>query len=317
MNMNASRREFLTGATCAVAAGAVAGCTTALKGGVDPDFTVMISDLHVGPQDGRDRYRYTRERLSKTVSEILLMNPRPKRVVCFGDIALSYGRPEDYALSRPILQRLVDAGVELHMTMGNHDRRSGFLASWPGYANRSPVPGRLVEVVDLGHADLVLLDALRGTDDRGLSDMGPVDGRIDGEQLKWLKGWLAQAKRPFFLGSHQFRDLTVEGCATPLSLLGESRLAVGWIYGHDHTWCPDMGVASWARHSILPTLALPSTGLWGDIGYVKFKTTPAGAVAELVQDDYYFQTPTAVQPRPAAWDLRLADNQGKFTRFAF
>ena len=42
----------------------------------------------------------------------------------------------------------------------------------------------------------------------------------------------------------------------------------GWIYGHDHSWCPDVMVASWRGQLICPTLALPSTGLWGDIGYV-------------------------------------------------
>ena len=71
------------------------------------------------------------------------------------------------------------------------------------------------------------------------------------------------------------------------------------------------------RHTILPTLALPSTGLWGDIGYVKFYTSRSGATAELVQYDFYFQTPTAHATRPAFWDVRLRDNQGKKARFAF
>ena len=308
----ASRREFLQGAALA-AAGALSGCATVDGRGRDPNFSVLVSDLHVGP----DGCGYTYGRLEKVVDEILSMRPLPKRVVCFGDIALTYGRPGDYVRSRPLLMRLVDAGIELHMTMGNHDRRSAFYASWPEYAGRSPVRGRLAEVVDLGYADLVLLDALRGTDDRPLNSMGPVDGLVDGEQLKWLKGWLAAAKRPFFVGSHQFRDLRVEGCATPLRLLEGCRHAVGWIYGHDHAWCPDVGVVSWGRHAILPTLALPSTGLWGDIGYVKFHTSPDGALAELVQDDFYFQTPTAHAVRPAFWDVRLRENQGKQTRFAF
>lgn len=68
---------------------------------------------------------------------------------------------------------------------------------------------------------------------------------------------------------------------------------------------------------ILPTLALPSTGLWGDIGYVRFRTTPDGATAELVQDDFYFNTPTAHPVRPRYWDVRLRENQGKTMEFAF
>lgn len=309
-----NRREFLQGAAC-VAAGALSGCVTAAKEDFDPDFSVLISDLHVGRDDEECAYTYAR--LEKVVADILAMRPRPKRVICFGDIAVTYGLHNDYVHSKPLLRKLIDAGIDLHMTMGNHDRRSGFYASWPEYADRSPVRGKVVEVIDLGQADLVLLDALRGTDDRATDDMGPVDGRIDGEQLKWLRGWMASARRPFFLGSHQFRDLAVEGLPLPIRLLDESPYAVGWIYGHDHAWCPDLGVASWEHNSLLPTLALPSTGLWGDIGYVKFHTSPHGALAELVQDDFYFQTPTAHATRPAFWDVRLGDNQGKYMRFAY
>ena len=307
----------MEGAVGVGAAAFAGGCTTEdwVINGVDENLTVFISDLHVSGTLAK--YDYTKRRLEKTVDDILAMRPLPKRVVCFGDIAISYGRPEDYRASKPILMRLVDAGIELTLTLGNHDRRAAFLEAWPEYRTRTQVPGRVTSVVSLGEADLVLLDALRGTDDRATDDMGPVDGRIDGEQLKWLRGWMASARRPFFLGSHQFRDLAVEGLPLPIRLLDESPHAVGWIYGHDHAWCPDLGVASWEHHSLLPTLALPSTGLWGDIGYVKFHTSPRGALAELVQDDFYFQTPTAHATRPAFWDVRLGDNQGKYMRFAY
>lgn len=312
-----NRRNFLKG-TAWMGAAALAGCrslhATASRNG-EGVLNVFISDLHVG--GANVSLGYTHDRLAKVVDEVLALDPKPANVVCFGDVALSYGLGVDYDASKPILQRLVDADIKLTLALGNHDRRIEFLKRWPAYRTSSPVPGRVVSVVDLGFADLVLLDALKGADDRPQDAMGPVDGLIDDAQVKWLKSWMASAERPFFLGSHQFRDLTVEGCATPLALLEGQPLAAGWIYGHDHVWCPDVGIVSWSGHDVLPTLALPSTGLWGDIGYVKFWTSPDGARAELVQDDFYFQTPTARLPRPAAWDARVRDNQGACRRFCF
>ena len=307
------RREFILG-SLAAGIGTTGYCAAGGTGGIDENLSVFVSDLHVG--GANPRFAYTHDRLSRVVDEILGMSPRPKRVVCFGDVALSYGLAADYAASRPILRRILDAGIELHMTMGNHDRRSNFLKHWPDYAENQIVPGRVTRVVSLGCADLVLLDTLKGTDDRAENDMGPVEGTIDAPQLAWLEDFVAKAKRPFFVGSHQFRDLRISG-ASPVSRVAKSRLFAGWIYGHDHSWCPDIHVASWAKHVIVPTLALPSTGLWGDIGHVVFRTSADGAVAELRQSDFYFQTPTAYPSRPRYWDVRLRENQGKTMRFAF
>lgn len=298
------------------AAALAGGCATGGRGinGFDEDLTVFLSDLHVSGTLAK--FDYTRRRLEKTVDEILAMRPLPKRVVCFGDVAVSFGRPEDYRASRPILKRLAHAGIELTLTLGNHDRRAAFLEAWPEYRTRTRVPGRVTSVVSLGNADLVLLDTLKGSDDRPYDDIGPVDGTIDPAQLAWLEKFAAEAQRPFFVGSHQFRDLFVDG-KNPIRRLAKCQHIVGWIYGHDHSWCPDVRVASGIDCVILPTLALPSTGLWCDIGYVRFRTTPDGATAELVQDDFYFNTPTAHPVRPRYWDVRLRENQGKTMEFAF
>ena len=312
--MQGTRRDLLVGLAGAAAGTAMADCRAFTAGAVDDSLSVFVSDLHVG--GANPTYAYTQRKLMRVVDEILVMSPRPKRVVCFGDIGLSYGLAADYAASKPVLQRLADAGIELHLTMGNHDRRSNFLKCWPDYAKSPLVPGRFTQLVSLGFADLVLLDTLKGADERADDDMGPVEGMIDQAQLAWFESFVAQAKRPFFVGSHQFRDLYVEG-KRPLACAAKSRYFVGWVYGHDHSWCPDLGIASWGEHRIVPTLALPSTGLWGDIGYVIFRTDADGATASLVQNDFYFQTPTAHSVRPRFWDVRMRGNQGKSMRFAF
>ena len=311
-----NRREFLKGTACMGAAALAGGCMTdgVSSGGTDENLSVFISDLHIG--GANPALGYTHGRLNRVVDEILAIRPRPKRVVCFGDIALTYGLAADYAASKPILQRLVDAGIELHLTMGNHDRRSNFLKHWPDYARGQLVTGRFARVASLGFADLVLLDTLKGADNRPQNDMGPVEGTIDAVQLAWLEAFVAAAKRPFFVGSHQFRDLYIDG-EKPVSRAAKSAFFAGWIYGHDHSWCPDIAVASWGENLIAPTLALPSTGLWGDIGYVLFRTEPDGAVAELRQNDFYFQTPSAHEVRPRYWDVRVRENRGRTVRFVF
>ena len=312
-----NRREFLKGTAWMGAAALAGGCMTdgVSSGWTDENLSVFISDLHIG--GANPALAYTHARLNRVVDEILAMRPLPRRVVCFGDIALTYGLEADYAASKPILGRLIDAGIELHLTMGNHDRRSNFLKHWPDYAKGQLVSGRFTRVVDLGGCDLVLLDTLKGADDRAENDMGPVDGTIDAAQLAWFESFVAAARRPFFVGSHQFRDLYLNERPLPVSRAAKSAFFAGWIYGHDHSWCPDVSVASWKQNLIAPTLALPSTGLWGDIGYVLFRTEHDGAVAKLVQSDFYFQTPSAYETRPRYWDVRVRENQGKTARFVF
>lgn len=307
------RRGFILGGS-AFAAAASAGCrSVGATGKFDENLSVFIADPHIaGPGM---IYEYSPGRFTKFIDRILAMRPLPKRVICFGDVAEDYGLLSDYVASKPMYQRFVDAGIEVHLTLGNHDRRSNFLKVWPEYA-RGPVSGRCTRVIDLGHCDLVLLDTLSGADDRPENDMGPVGGVFGPEQLEWFKRWVAAAKRPFFVGSHHLRDLD-GGKTPPAFLVGESDFACGWIHGHNHMWDPGWTVASWGRNKALPVLALPSAAQSGDIGYVVFRTSPDGAEAELVQEDFYFQTPTAHAVRPRAWDVRVAQNQGARVRFAF
>ena len=311
MARSVSRRGFLGGA----AAFAAAGCRSMFSGSAsdyDESLSVLISDLHVGGTSYCQKYQ--EGRLRKVVAEILAMDPLPKRVLCFGDVAWTAGWRLDYQRSKPILQMLVDAGVDLKITMGNHDRRSHFLESWPEYAVSSPVPGKIVSVVPLADADFVLLDTLKGDDNRGERQMGPVEGVLDGAQLEWLEDWMRKARRPFFLGAHHFDDLCVEGKGILARMCEASPYATAWVHGHAHSWRSVARVASWRQPRMLQVLTLPSTGHWGDIGYVTFRTSPDGACAQLHQDDFFFSTP---EGRPPFWRHRVAENDGAKAHFVF
>lgn len=305
-------RRFFLGAAAAFAGGGCRSMFTGAKRDYDDSLTVLISDPHVGGTSYCQKYQA--DRLRKVVGEILAMDPLPRRVLCFGDLAWTAGWRLDYQFSKPILQPLIDAGIDFRVTMGNHDRRSHFLESWPEYAKSSPVPGKIVSVVPLADADFVMLDTLKGSDDRGEREMGPVEGVLDGDQLDWLEDWMKKAKRPFFLGAHHFDDLNVPGKFILTRMTEASPYAVAWVNGHSHAWISRARVASWSQRRVLQVLTLPSTGHWGDIGYVTLRTSPSGACAQLHQDDFFFSTPDS---RPAFWKQRIADNDGLKAHFVF
>ena len=96
----------------------------------------------------------------------------------FGDVALWRGHAADYAESAPRLKRLSDAGIEVTVTTGNHDHRVPMFAAYPEQAKKTPVPGRVTSVVDLGTSDLFLLDSLN---ENAAGALGKVLAAVESE----------------------------------------------------------------------------------------------------------------------------------------
>ena len=253
------------------------------------------------------------------MGEILKLSPLPSRAVVFGDLAWLFGRKEDYLQSLPYLKQLEDAGIPVTIGMGNHDRRSTFLEVHPSYLERTKVPGRIVTVCDAGAVDFLMLDGLQGTDDRGLRDMGPGFGKLDKDQQDWLLAELPKRKKPFFVCSHfPVQELTAGG--KPLSrALVTAPNVIGYIHGHDHRWYKRYMRNGWRKGEIVKrTLCLPSTGHWGDIGYVLLRTCGNRAVASLVQKEFFFPSPSEPgAPVNALWDVIVAENKGQTCTFVW
>ncbi len=311
--MNVSRRGFLwlAGAAGASLSG---GCAsgklfTGGKGAHDPDLTVLLSDIHVNGQKEGDVYQ--RGKFADTVAEILRMDPLPARALVFGDLAWLWGNKLDYQCSAPMLKLLEDAGIEVTIGMGNHDRRSTFLEVHPKYAQTTKVPGRIVSVVDAGAVDFLMLDGLQGADDRGAKDMGPVPGALSKDQQDWALDALPKWKKPVFVCSHfPVEDLTAGG--KPFSrLLMVSPNVAGYIHGHNHRWYTRYMRVGWSSTTIKRTLGLPSTGHWGDIGYALFRTGGGRATVSLRQRDFYYPKPVPMDPGDVdIWRVITQDNQG-------
>ncbi len=313
--MNVSRRDFLR-FSAAGAMFAASGCRSLFTGAAadyDPNLTVFFSDVHV-----RGGESYQLERFSAFVAEVLKMDPLPRNVVVFGDLAFLYGLKADYETSAPYLKQLSDAGINVTIGMGNHDRRSTFFEIHPEYTKRVRVPGRVVSVADVGHADLLMLDSLAGSDDRRNNDMGPVPGELDKNQQEWLLAELPKWKRPVFVCSHHPLGELMAGGKPLNNLLTSLPTVAGYVHGHNHRWYTGWSKRTWGSRDLLRTLCLPSTGHWGDIGFTLFRTSPGRAVAALDQREFYFPNPLkAGESRPEVWDAILREHRGLKCEFPF
>lgn len=314
--MNLSRRHFLF---CTGAASLAGGCASGRffmgkAADFDPDLTLFLSDTHI--HAGRNGTSYQKEKFAVLVAEILALDPLPARAIIFGDLARHAGAKADYEHAVEALKPLRDAGIAVTVGMGNHDRRSTFLECFPDHAQGTKVPGRIVRVVDAGPVDFLMLDGLQGTDDRALTDMGPVPGALDKAQQEWLADALPKWKKPVFVCAHfPVEELNV--CGRPLArLLLDVPAVAGYIHGHDHRWYT-LPIHTWGSAIVKRSLCLPSTGHWGDIGYALFRTTGDKAVVSLRQTEYYFPRPpesgAAIDRR--GWDLICAENQGRTCTF--
>ncbi len=296
MTITITRRVFLAQAAAAYAL-TRSGMAGTSAPGTDPNRLVLLADTHVTPKPDSP---WQREGLSRSVREILALSPRPANVILYGDLAYLVGNPEEYILLKELLSPLDAAGIRWHPVMGNHDRRAPFHAAFPERKVETQVPDRVVSVVETPRADFILLDSCLAPSDAA-GEPGPVNGGIDDQQAAWLRETLSNYKKPVFIGAHHPIHETQVG-----PLLIATPAVVGYIHGHEHAW------RTHGSNPSVPTLCLPSTGHWGDIGYVVLDLVDDEARFTLVQHDYYTPrpaaTPEAVKPE---WKARVAKNNGQ------
>lgn len=286
--MVTSRRSFLTGmmAAAGVAAsrGAAADGARAAGRRHDPRLTAFISDLHLnGLRDEVPTHQYEEQCFRKTVVDILALDPLPANVVCFGDIAYHWGQPEDYVLATELFKPLTDAGIALTLGLGNHDRRDNFLARWPDYGARSPVPGRVISKVELPDVDLLLLDTINAKPVEKFKGSHP--GELDPAQREWLAETLKAATKPVFTCSHHRPNEDKVGLA---KLLQNAPACKGHLYGHWHKWNRDFLHTGWNPQDVFSIVCMPSTGHWGDIGFATMRTFPDRVEITNHQNDFFF-----------------------------
>ena len=318
--MNVTRRDFFIGAAAAAAVPGVAKAMQA-AGGKDPSLSVFMSDIHVACAGIKTKWGaqpdYQNPLFEKAVDEVLAMNPLPARVVVFGDVALWFGWRQDYEKSLPAFDRLKAAGIEVFVTTGNHDHREPMFKCHPYQAEITPVPGRFVSVIDLGSADLFLMDSLQENPE-GEGSGNAVDGALDEAQQQWLLKAAKEAKRPFFVGAHHDPDEVRIGDKKLTIALEDNPLFTGYVCGHHHRYFRKWYHAGYSKRHVTRLVCLPSTGWWGDIGYALMRTYPDRAELSLVENDYFFPHPLKPgEKRPPEWDDIIAENRGAVSVFHY
>ena len=323
--MKNNRREFIGGLLATAGVASIAqGCRSFPGGteGIDGKLTVFLSDIHVAHENPRNRketlqFVYQNPYFERTVDQVLALRPRPARVVIMGDLALWYGWDRDYEMSKPGIDRLKAAGISVTLTTGNHDHRETLFRAHPEYVKSSPVAGRFVSTVDLGGADLLLLDSL-DENPKGEGSKNGVAGVLDKAQQEWLMETGKAAKRPFLVGAHHpIKELKV-GEKPLIAGLSTLPAFAGYVHGHDHRWYQLWHHVGYSDRKVYRSACLPSTGWWGDIGFATLRTFPDRAELALVENDFFFPKPLEPgEARPREWDDILAANRGAVCTFRF
>ena len=266
----------------------LAAFPTAIAVPLDPNLIALFADPHATPNPNM---KHQREGLSRCIRDVLACDPRPAQVIFFGDLAYGRGETNDYHVLRELVKPLEEAGVHWTACFGNHDRREAFFSVFPERRAQTPlVPGRLVSIVETPNADFIMLDSCLE---------GPVNGGLDEPQKTWLQKTLAGVSKPFFIGAHH--PLTQTGVAP---LMAANEFSRGYVFGHKHHWEQRLEEG-------VETLCLPSTGHWGDIGYVLVNLDPDKAVFTLRQTDFYTPRPAAkLEDVKPEWRQRVEKNNG-------
>lgn len=148
---------------------------------------IVFSDSHIAA-DGKKIVREMNmsDNLRNAVAAALVGGlPKASGVFVNGDLAYSTGEPEDYAQFLSLMKPLIDSGLALHLSLGNHDHRENFWKALP--AGAQAVQSRHVTVVESAHATWVVLDTLDKTN--------VTPGLLGAEQLTWLRAFLDEPNR--------------------------------------------------------------------------------------------------------------------------
>lgn len=235
-----SRRQFLETTVTAGIATFTCRPATATPS-VAPNRWALLADTHMaGDEKTVARGANMFDNLNAVISEVLAEDPLPAGVVINGDCAYLEGLADDYHTLRRPIDRLVDAGVPVHMTMGNHDDRGPFYAAFAEQKSGDEVvAGKHVAVLQCENVNLFLVDSLQV--------VNKVTGELGEKQLQWLNDALVKhsEKPAMIIGHHNPQYLPADSTAQVsgladtaafVDLMHSQPHVQAYIYGHTHDW---------------------------------------------------------------------------------
>jgi Icc protein len=243
MPFHLSRRGFLQQALATSTSAWAFRSAVGAGRDVDPDLFALLNDSHVSENTARaPNGQNISDNLRHAVNYLLGLPRYPAAVLINGDLAHNHGLRGDYQQFNALIEPLVAAGMEVHLTLGNHDDREVFFEVLTEHrASQSPVASKHVAVVQGPRANFFLLDSLKV--------VNQAAGELGEEQLGWLTEALAQhADRPAILVVHhdpQFiangpeAKFTWSGLTDAKSLFEQvlpRQQVKAYVHGHIHRW---------------------------------------------------------------------------------
>ena len=239
-----SRRRFLGGT---LAAGTLlagrrlfAAAEVTARPAVDPHRIALLSDSHIFKEkDKVARGVNMFDNLVKVVGEVVALSPAPAAVLLNGDCAFHAGTSEDYATFLEAMDPIRQAGLPIHLTLGNHDNRERFLkAVTTDDARQKVVEHRVALMVKADRANWFILDSL--------NDDSMSWGDVGDEQIAWLaKALDAESNKPAIVMVHHNPDegKVVSGLSDTKALMDvllPRKHVKALFYGHTHDWHRDV-----------------------------------------------------------------------------
>jgi len=244
---------------------------------IDPELVVILNDTHIGEKHPPDST--VPSNLRFIVGNLTQQVLKPAGVLINGDLALKDGQPGDYQHFSRLVQPLRDAGIETHLTLGNHDNREVFYEILKDERRANPTLQSLhVSVVKTRHANFFLLNSLKET--------MVTQGTVGSQQMKWLETMLDEhADKAAIIVTHHNPRLGGDPLHFPGGLIDSQELwdvltkrlhVKAYIHGHIH----DRGFAKHRGIHIINTLATsyvadPKTST---TGWTSIRLNATGAV---------------------------------------
>jgi len=232
-----SRRCFLAGALATGTGLLLPKTVWAAERSVDSNRWTLLADIHIrAERDIVVRSVKPAEQFTKARTAILAKCPDTSGILVAGDCAFGSGRLGDYRVLAELLQPLREAGVPLHLLLGNHDHRGNLWNVFPEARAAVPQPSidRHVSIIESPHANWFLLDSMQKTDF--------TPGRLGEAQLQWLSKALdARADKPAIVMAHHQMDLDpkssgLQDTAALFDVLMPRKQVKAYVFGHRHRW---------------------------------------------------------------------------------
>lgn len=244
-----TRRNFITGSLILGGSAWIKSYATAKAVNLDLNRVALLADTHIS-DDPKRSYPGTKwpgspvkeeehewvnmaDSLAQSAREIIELNPRPANLIINGDCAMSRGTEAEYKELLRLLEPIRVAGITVHVTIGNHDKRENLWALLP-FLKKEQMRVQ-AGVIELPQANFFLLDSGR-------------KGILGEEQLVWLAQQLDErADKPALVFGH-FNPYPNRGVrpikgmgdgSFLLKLLAKRKHARAYFYGHTHEWQQD------------------------------------------------------------------------------